>query len=720
MKPYDVIVEAHDIQGLMTALYLVSRRRRVAVIAPPSARDKTQGKDYKMFCGSLGGLKEDSLFQLYWRTVQSDTKLVFEGQLHQPFILVDAQGIRREVPRDFASLRRYFVRYYARHHREIKQFFHQVMRWYEEFMMWESERQKGRPSVLSQVEIETFECSLETFLSRYFKDERLKQAFNLFAPHQALPLDHIDAWSYMLTFFNQVIEPNYQLHQGWPQTFDQWLKKLLELGVDVYEEDALVWREESDYTMLVQLASEKRLQSRWAVSVAKPTQEAVWIQSYDVVLDASFALDTFNHEWRLCREGDVSWLRVVKRPTQDTETGLNLRVQTTSTANEASLFTYLDHYFKGFSKAVVEVLNPCSYPLIPAQFKPDKSLEALSQNRQFLSYFVTTHHVSLPIDVFAQAGLFGRLRLGVTLGEVVHEGLFKKATHLQGRPETELVARLLFDYSPSVYPLGHRLKLDFGKTELMIVCEDEAKFYVGSKEPHETLKLDFDALLELVENATTKEEALTHLGLQERAQASLFLDAFGLVSNQQTQGYEPFNKPWGMALFISFMVLLGVHTLGSILFGSLGVTLTFLGLALSLGVVSKSIVKWSLSLPLWVSALLGLRVLFWVLDWTFLAHVEFVLMALVFFVYAFKQRSLCWVALYKDHPPYEASRQFFTSYARGLSWLWSLAWLLMYLITALVPWPNILLAGYVLVVMSVITIRYEALYLASRTKEMRR
>lgn len=717
MKPYDVIVEAHDIQGLMTAFYLVSRRRRVAVIAPKTVREQDA---YELSSGAIGGIKEESLFQLYWRSVQNDTKISFEGTRLQPMMMVDAQGIRREIPRSVDALRRYFIRYYARHHVEIKHFFRQVTRWYDEFMMWESERLKGRPSVLSQVEIETFECSLETFLSRYFEDETLKKAFNLFTIHQALPLDKIDAWAYMLTFFNQVVEPSYQLTHDWPDSFDVWLDKLRDLGVDVYEEEAKVWREESDYTMHVQLASNQSLRSRWAVSVAKPQEEAVMVYSYDVRVPKSYNTQKLGQEWRLLAQGDVSWLRLLRLDDSAGESASLIRIQTTSNVERDSLFQYLNRYFKGFSEAVEEVINHRIYPTYQAKFKHDKTLEALAKTRQLEAYFVTTHHLSLPRSAYAQAGLFGRLFVGVKLGGIVHESLFKKATHLQGRPETELVARLLFDYIPEVYPYGHRLKLDFGKTELMVVCEDEAKFYVGSKEPHETLKLDFDALVELVETATTKEEALTHLSVQTDADAKLFLEAFRLVSKDDLKSYEPYKKPWGMALFITFMVLLGAHNFSLILIGSLITSAIFLVISLVLGVVVKTVLKWTGTLPLWVSVLIGLRVGLWLLNVTQLPHIEFVLMSLLFIIYAFKERTLCWSALVKDHPPYEASRQFFISYARGLSWLWSLAWLLMYVITQWVPWPNIVLAWYVLVVMSVITVRYEALYLASRTREMRR
>ncbi len=716
MEHYDVIVEAKDLQGYVTALYLASRRRRVALI-----ENVKELPDVHAFDLTLGGLEQVGLLQRYWHSVMDDDHFPFEGKAQHTLQWVDAHGIKRVMPREHEALKIYFIRYYARHHEAISRFFKQCEAWYEDFVYWENERLRGRPTLMSQAQIETYQISLETFLSRFFEDENLKQAFNIFSEHQALSLHEIDAWAYLLSFFNRVFETPYRLTKPLETLIERLRKKCDTLGITRFKGVPKVWRQESDHTMTVILEDGQTLLSRMAVSVAKETYDKTALKHIVVTLTEGYTSPLFKQELRIVSQKDVPWIRFIPLSDDEGKPITNqMVVQAKTTLSNEQLVTWIGRYAKDFPSHMAQAENVSLGELSVFKPKKDRSLEALAQDERGDTWMVSSQHLSVPKDLYAQAGLFGRIRLALLLAEQVHERLYKKVTHPSRQPETALMARLLFAYQEGSYEYRTRLKLDFGKSDVIIIFDDEARFYGGEKAPDITLNLDYETFETITHERPPLEEALTRLSREEDTQElRRFLNAFQLDQPHDIPPYEPHKKPWGMALFIVIMLLLSSHLVTSFWVESPWLSWAFAGTILTLGVGSKLILKTSLIWPLWVVFSLTLQgVIVFVFDQTYAVHM--VMLSVVLIGYLLTKKPLLWRLWYRDRMMYDAASPFFIKLTQGLSWLWALSFLAVGLMTFLVPLPNTLLALYVLLVMLFVTFRYEPLFLASKTREMRR
>lgn len=716
MEHYDVIVEAKDLQGYVTALYLASRRRRVALI-----ENVKQLPDVHAFDLTLGGLEQAGLLQRYWHSVLDEDHFPFEGKAQHTIQWVDAQGIKRVMPREHHALKIYFIRYYARHHEAISRFFKQCEAWYEDFVYWENERLRGRPTLMSKAQIETYQQSLDALLSRFFEDEALKQAFNIFSEHQALALHEIDAWAYLLSFFNRVFETPYRLIKPLEALIER-LRKLCDAqGITRVEGVPKVWRQESDHTMTVMLEDDQTLLGRMAVSVAKETYEKTALKHMVVTLNEGYTSPLFKQELRIVSQKDVPWIRFIPLSDDEGKPITNqMLVQAKTTLSSEALVTWIGRYAKDFPSHMAQAKDVSLGELSVFKPKKDRSLEALAQDERGETWMLSSQHLSVPKDHYAQAGLFGRMRLAILLAEQVHERLYKKVMHQSRQPETALMGRLLFAYQEGSYAYRTRLKLDFGKSDVIIIFDDEARFYGGEKAPDITLNLDYETFETITHERPTLEDALSRLSHEEDTEElRRFLKAFQLDQPHPIPSYEPYKKPWGMALFVVISILLSSHFVTSLWVLSPWVSWAFSAAILALGIGVKLSLKTSLVWPIWVVfALIVEGTLVFILNQTLAAHMS--ILAVVLIGYLFTKKNVLWRLWYRDRMRYDAASPFFIKLTHGLSWLWALAFLAVSIISWLVPLPNTLLALYVLLVMLFVTFRYEPLFLASKTREMRR
>lgn len=235
MKNYDCIVIGDDIYALIIALFLTRKMRNILLIdqASPykqktekmtiSFKNKKHRFNYNMDA-ILTGLDDQGLTQAFLDDLDILKDLDYQ-RLDDDYI-VDKVGNERKRSNHFKDFQIYLIRLYPKKIKEIKRFFVDLERHYENYKQQYLNLLHNDDYTLSSLMVEWGSYSLGDLLRLYFDDPNLIREFSINAFINGLDMNKVSAYNFFANYFIGLKSGFYYLKNQNESLRDIILKKI--------------------------------------------------------------------------------------------------------------------------------------------------------------------------------------------------------------------------------------------------------------------------------------------------------------------------------------------------------------------------------------------------------------------------------------------------------------------------------------------------------------
>jgi hypothetical protein len=220
MKNYDCIIVGDDIYALIIALFLTRKMRDILLINDSSPyKEKTESMkvsynkkeyDFKyhqdVFLTGLskGGLTEAFLDDLDLLNDIEYASLEFDH-------IIDRDGQKKIRANDFNDFKVYLMRYYPKSIKEIKKFFNDLERHYNNYREQYMNLLHNNDYTLSSLMVEWGDYSLLELLDSYFSDKTIIKEFKSNAFINGLDINKVSSYNFFANYFTGLKKGFYYL-----------------------------------------------------------------------------------------------------------------------------------------------------------------------------------------------------------------------------------------------------------------------------------------------------------------------------------------------------------------------------------------------------------------------------------------------------------------------------------------------------------------------------
>jgi|GEM_PF-5751157 len=740
MKAYDVVIIGHDITAYASALYLLKRFRKVAFVKLPNKdnyyalnkafTDKTKQRlDFTHPVFEIGGLNTQEVFHNYLQYLKIDEARLNVLKRKETTIVTDEGRLysRGNTLKDFMI---YLIRHYPTQSQAIKRFKSDVLSLYVDFKLMRDNRFKGREYTIPKMYIDLGQVDLETFLKRYFTNEKLIQEFRLIHGFEAFSLSEIHALEYFKKFFNLFIEDSF-FWVGYKKDFKDHFVKPVESEVDIYQTKAFHYELLNNQIESVEIDDSQQIKADYFIiddfdkiaemSVFQPVKKP--IISYYIGLDdtpESLGIKAIDYLFTAPLHAEV--LRVWNFNQLSYDTVKGIRVEVVEPNDGDSVLNTLEKFFPKIKNHVttIKVSDP----------HQDYSSLTKHKNIHLNDRFERDHlkHLLIADNAFGinqainqESGTIGRLMLGVDVADQVNQMIDAKENEMVRKTQDLLIGKILHGFKKKRLDATYLVQIDMGKrTYNLRMNETDAYIFNTEDSPDLIIRANYDVFNDLHHGALSLNKVLEDNQLEVKGDSHLFItvaNALDFGNKKATFGnYEPFKKHQSKTLFSLSVILFTFFTASLYLRQHWIITTVFIGVLLGKAFVETIKLK-RFSVVDYALITTGGAIL---IDqfFAFIPHYSFIWVLLAFLgtLSLILKRPFMFLELYKDETPSNAWSPLFKTLTQGLSILWILSLLLVALITYYLALPNQLLFVYVLFIMIVVSWRYQVLYINTTIK----
>ena len=251
---YDCIVYGNDIYGLIVAVYLARKMRKVLVIQDSSKTiddfeeikitDPENNKyhfEYNpkgMVCGlDKNGLTYEYLDNLGLIDEIKATKIIED-------VVVNSDNTLRKRIHNFTQFRVYLVRHYPKSRNRIHRFFDDLERHYQNYTEQYINMLKNTSYTLTSLMIEWGDYSLRQLLDKYFDNDDLKQEFLMNDFINGLNCEEINSYNFFSNYFVGIHSGFYMLENS-----EDDLRKMLIKKLTIISPDSIIKTRVKEFTM---------------------------------------------------------------------------------------------------------------------------------------------------------------------------------------------------------------------------------------------------------------------------------------------------------------------------------------------------------------------------------------------------------------------------------------------------------------------------------------
>ncbi len=740
MQTYDVVITGSDFTAYVAAFYLAKKDRRIALIQTPNPStyeylkkplidaDKIRYPfDYPY--RELGGLEPNQLTQSYLEAMGLSA-LTLNVIKQKETEIIQAKDKRYQRPNDWVGFRIYLVRFYPKYRDQIHRFFADMNDYYEDFKHQRFERFKDRPYRLSKMMASFRNKSLETVLKEYFEDDILREEFRFFQAVDGYKLHEIHATEYFKRFFNSMIEQSYYLVQT-----DASLYKMFDMqqfeDVDVYKSTIESIDNNEQGIQSITLSSGQKIAAEYFI-LDQPygalKQQGIPLnnrfkQSLYIALEAPAETYGF-HALNVLLSVPKSALsiRVINYGYFHPKQKPSLRIETVNPMSEDAVINEIITYFPALKGHIKKVKASDVEPLYSSLIQTAKmSLEHTDKADRLQHRYSFGNTLYSGSKIGQESGLIGRLMLGVELADLIEKRLKQKESDTVIAKQNMLISKLLHGYKKMVITDDVMVSFDFGKRKVPVRFNHQNAYtYDKPVKIQLNIKASYMILEQLRQGQITIADALTQKQLSFTGDVNLFkaiTASLRLGERAVTPPkYVSYPKPYGYYMLIINMALLTVWM------GAVMQTQTWIVTAIYVGILIIKVFIQTLRLKLIMpSDFIGFGVALIVFltnyfDITFhVSNVPWIYAGVLLLGLVLKKPWL-YYEMYRDEKPADAFTFLYVTMMQGLTWLWTISFVLVGIILRYVEMPNTWLYIYVFVIMMYISGRYKKNYILNTIK----
>ncbi|HKL47369.1 MAG TPA: hypothetical protein VJ878_01770 [Candidatus Izemoplasmatales bacterium] len=210
MKNYDCIIIGDDIYALIVALFLARKMRNVLLINQPSpyklktenvtVNFKKESYDFQYNIDAiLTGLDEGGLTEAFLDDLDLLNDLDYQS-ISEDYI-VDKEGNQKRRNNQFKEFKIYLMRYYPKNIKEIRRFFGDLDRHYNNYKQQYLNLLHNDDYTLSSLMVEWGSYSLDELLKVYFDDNNLVKEFISNPFINGLNIKKVSAYNFFANYF---------------------------------------------------------------------------------------------------------------------------------------------------------------------------------------------------------------------------------------------------------------------------------------------------------------------------------------------------------------------------------------------------------------------------------------------------------------------------------------------------------------------------------------
>lgn len=377
MKIYDVLVIGNDISAYYAASLLGQKGYHVAHVLPdqPQIKEATLKTETSELEPTFFGRK--GISELYLN--QTHLSPFLQKELaHYKEVLSDGRLLTRNSQKE--ALRRYLLRHFPQARHDINRWFTDRNR---EYQQWAKAHQ-----LFFTTDQRTFIGFLETYqtlslkelLDQYFKSEDLQESIQMMMNFHGYSLKEMSAVEFILQWFWLIEEDAVQFNLD-PQEVIKHFKKQ---SPDVeYLKSALKSLQFNRDHYEITLKNKDQLISRFIIGqTTRHDDDVVSYRHIDVTCEPRYFEQTFKEEIVFKKTPLFDSLRIIPLDKYHPKFKHHLRIETISDANKDLILTFVDRYFKGFEKNMMQSIE---YPPIRKRLRDleDKLSETLNPEVDF-------------------------------------------------------------------------------------------------------------------------------------------------------------------------------------------------------------------------------------------------------------------------------------------------------------------------------------------------
>ena len=356
MKIYDVLVIGNDISAYYAAALLGQKGYQVAHVLPdqPQMKEAALKKETSELEPSFFGRQGMSERYLQQTGLQS---FLQDDLASYKEVLTDGRLLTRNNQKEL--LRRYLLRHFPQEHLAINRWFKERFEEYQEWLMaHQSFFESQERSFLTFLEAYQ-DLNLQALLSKYFKNEDLQESIQTMMNFHGYELKQIPAIEFILQWFWLIEEDAVPFNLD-PKEIIKHFKKQSPT-VDYLKSVLSSW-DFKDNHYEVTLKNKEQFISRFIFGqTTRSDADVVSYRHIDVTCEPQYFKTTFKEEIIFKKTPLFDSLRIIPLKNYHPKHPSQLRVETVSDANKDLILTYIDRYFKGFEKNIIDSVE---YPPI--------------------------------------------------------------------------------------------------------------------------------------------------------------------------------------------------------------------------------------------------------------------------------------------------------------------------------------------------------------------
>lgn len=377
MKIYDVLVVGNDISAYYAAASLGQKGYQVAHVLPdqPQIKETTLKTETSELEPTFFGRK--GISELYLNQTHLHPFLQQELTNYKE-VLSDGRLLTRNNQKD--ALRRYLLRHFPQEHLGIHRWFEERHQEYQAWIHTHHHFFKTDQRVSLDF-LEAYQnINLQDLLEKYFNNKDLQESIQIMMNFHGYALKQIPAIEFILQWYWLVEEDAVHFNLD-PQELIKHFKKQ-SLDVDYFKSTFKSSQFHVDHYE-VTLKNKESLMTRFIFGQTHRHDDDVVIYRHiDVVCEPSFFEKTFTEEILFKKTPLFDSLRIIPIVKFHPKFKHHLRFETISDANKDLILTFVDRYFKGFEKNIVQAVE---YPPIRKRLRDleDKLSETLNPEVDF-------------------------------------------------------------------------------------------------------------------------------------------------------------------------------------------------------------------------------------------------------------------------------------------------------------------------------------------------
>lgn len=243
MNEYDCIVYGNNIYGLVVALFLARKMRKVLVLQDTTKLDDNfetmdivdpENKQYHFEYNPFGitaGLDVGGLMWAYLDDLGLVDELTYT-KISQEMVINSDHSLLKRL-NSFEQFKVYLVRHYPKLRHQIHRFFNDMERHYNNYTQQYVSMLRNTEYTLTSLMIEWGDYSLQELLEKYFPSEALRDEFLLNSQINGLDAKEINAYNFFSAFFVGLKSGFYYLDDSEKEIREKLVNKLKIINPDI-------------------------------------------------------------------------------------------------------------------------------------------------------------------------------------------------------------------------------------------------------------------------------------------------------------------------------------------------------------------------------------------------------------------------------------------------------------------------------------------------------